>query len=98
MIHTPTQLIGLDSMLTDEERMIRDTVREFADKELRPHVDGWFEDHDIPPSAGQGQGGAHAGEAAADDDDVGRIRRSLSVGRGGLDTLPPVGRQLRVVA
>ena len=57
MIHTPTQLIGLDSMLTDEERMIRDTVREFADKELRPHVDGWFEDHDIPRDLGPKFGG-----------------------------------------
>ena len=57
MTHTPTQLIGLDSMLTDEERMIRDTVREFADKELRPHVDGWFEDHDIPRDLGPKFGG-----------------------------------------
>ncbi|KAA6220146.1 acyl-CoA dehydrogenase family protein [Streptomyces filamentosus] len=35
-------------MLSDEERAIRDTVRAAADRELRPHVAGWFEAGEIP--------------------------------------------------
>ncbi|MDO5029861.1 MAG: acyl-CoA dehydrogenase family protein [Corynebacterium sp.] len=49
---TPTQLIGLDNMLTLEERQIRDTVREFCDRDLRPHIEDWFEDHTIPRDLG----------------------------------------------
>lgn len=50
--YTPTQLIGLDNMLTLEERQIRDTVREFCDRDLRPHIEDWFEDHTIPRDLG----------------------------------------------
>ncbi len=32
------ELFGIDALLTEEERAIRDTVRAFGDKELRPHV------------------------------------------------------------
>ncbi|KKO82667.1 acyl-CoA dehydrogenase [Corynebacterium xerosis] len=52
MAHTPAQLIGFDSLLSEEERMIRDTVREFCDRELRPHIGDWFEAHDIPRELG----------------------------------------------
>ncbi|ALA68155.1 acyl-CoA dehydrogenase family protein [Corynebacterium lactis] len=50
--YTPTQLIGLDNMLTLEERQICDTVREFCDRDLRPHIEDWFEDHTIPRDLG----------------------------------------------
>jgi glutaryl-CoA dehydrogenase len=41
-------LIGADSLLSDEERAIRDTVRTYLDREVRPHVADWFEAGDLP--------------------------------------------------
>ena len=40
----PFELYAIDGLLTDEERAIRDTVRDFGAKELRPHVATWFDD------------------------------------------------------
>jgi len=39
---------GIDALLTEEERAIRDTVRAFGDKELRPHVATWFDEAQLP--------------------------------------------------
>ncbi|HVQ19385.1 MAG TPA: acyl-CoA dehydrogenase family protein [Actinomycetes bacterium] len=44
----PLDLIAADSLLTDEERAIRDTVRQFGDDHLRPHVAEWFEAGTLP--------------------------------------------------
>ncbi|SEL87412.1 acyl-CoA dehydrogenase family protein [Nonomuraea pusilla] len=44
----PTALFALDTLLTDEEREIRQTVRRVCDKEIRPHVTGWFESGELP--------------------------------------------------
>ncbi|MFB7513464.1 acyl-CoA dehydrogenase family protein [Streptomyces sp. NPDC056144] len=44
----PFDLLAIDGLLTDEEREIRRTVRAVADRELRPHVAGWFEKGEIP--------------------------------------------------
>ncbi|MEU3399915.1 acyl-CoA dehydrogenase family protein [Streptomyces filamentosus] len=44
----PLALLAVDGLLSDEERAIRDTVRAAADRELRPHVAGWFEAGEIP--------------------------------------------------
>ncbi|WP_317452142.1 MULTISPECIES: acyl-CoA dehydrogenase family protein [unclassified Streptomyces] len=44
----PFDLLAVDGLLSDEERAIRDTVRAVADRELRPHVAGWFEKGEIP--------------------------------------------------
>ncbi|MEU6624201.1 acyl-CoA dehydrogenase family protein [Streptomyces litmocidini] len=44
----PFDLLAVDGLLTDEEREIRNTVRAMADRELRPHVAGWFEKGEIP--------------------------------------------------
>ncbi|MFF1511284.1 acyl-CoA dehydrogenase family protein [Streptomyces sp. NPDC058326] len=44
----PFDLLAVDGLLTDEEREIRRTVRAVADRELRPHVAGWFEKGEIP--------------------------------------------------
>ena len=41
-------LIAADSLLSDEERAIRDTVRTYLDREVRPHVADWFEAGDLP--------------------------------------------------
>ncbi len=45
---TPTDLYAIDTLLTDEQRAIRDTVRRFADDHLRPHVGQWFESGQLP--------------------------------------------------
>lgn len=44
----PLALLAVDGLLSDEELAIRDTVRAAADRELRPHVAGWFEAGEIP--------------------------------------------------
>jgi glutaryl-CoA dehydrogenase len=44
----PTDLYAVDTLLTDEHREIRDTVRRFADDHLRPHLAGWFESGQLP--------------------------------------------------
>ncbi|MDQ6895913.1 MAG: acyl-CoA dehydrogenase family protein [Actinomycetota bacterium] len=42
------ELYGIDGLLTEEERAIRDTVRDFGVRELRPHIAQWFEDAELP--------------------------------------------------
>jgi glutaryl-CoA dehydrogenase len=44
----PLDLFGIDTLLSDEERDIRDAVRAMGDRELRPHVADWFEQGTIP--------------------------------------------------
>jgi glutaryl-CoA dehydrogenase len=41
--------LGIDRMLSDEERDIRDTVRAFVQDKVVPHVGDWFEQGTIPP-------------------------------------------------
>jgi glutaryl-CoA dehydrogenase len=40
--------IGLDSLLSDEERLIRDTVRAFVRERIVPEVGEWFEQARLP--------------------------------------------------
>lgn len=44
----PLDLVGLDRLLDDEERAVRDTVRRFGEDRLRPHVAEWFEHGEVP--------------------------------------------------
>ena len=44
----PDDFLGLDALLSDEERDIRDTVRQFVRKEVVPNVGEWFEQATIP--------------------------------------------------
>jgi len=44
----PLELFGIDSLLDDEERAIRDTVRQYCDDKVRPHIADWFEEAKIP--------------------------------------------------
>jgi glutaryl-CoA dehydrogenase len=44
----PDELLALDSLLSDEERQIRDVVRSFVQAEISPHVAGWFDQGTIP--------------------------------------------------
>ncbi|TXK42397.1 acyl-CoA dehydrogenase family protein [Nonomuraea sp. C10] len=45
---SPTALFALDTLLTEEEREIRNTVRRVCDREIRPHVTDWFEAGELP--------------------------------------------------
>ncbi len=44
----PSDLLGLDELLDDEERAIRSTVRDFGEKRVLPHIAEWFEEGHIP--------------------------------------------------
>ncbi|MEU6236855.1 acyl-CoA dehydrogenase family protein [Kitasatospora sp. NPDC047058] len=39
----PADLLAVGDLLTDEERLIRDTVRTFTEERIRPHLADWFE-------------------------------------------------------
>ncbi|MFZ0834700.1 MAG: acyl-CoA dehydrogenase family protein [Mycobacterium sp.] len=41
-------LLDVDSLLSTEEIELRDTVRRFGDRRLRPHVADWFESGEMP--------------------------------------------------
>jgi glutaryl-CoA dehydrogenase len=45
---SPRDFLALDGLLTDEERMIRDTVRAFVADRVTPHVGEWFEEAYLP--------------------------------------------------
>ena len=40
--------LGLDELLSDEERMIRDAVRQFVAERVLPGIEGWFEEAEFP--------------------------------------------------
>jgi len=44
----PLDFLDLDAQLTDEERMIRDTVRAWVRERVLPGIDGWFERGEFP--------------------------------------------------
>jgi glutaryl-CoA dehydrogenase len=44
----PADFLGLDALLDDEERLIRDTVRAFVADRVVPHVGEWFEEARLP--------------------------------------------------
>ena len=45
--------LQVDDLLTDEDRAIRDTVRDFAQSELAPHVAEWYDEGTLPDDLGQ---------------------------------------------
>jgi hypothetical protein len=47
-----TDFLDLDTQLTDEERAIRDAVRDFAAEELAPHIADWYEHATLPEELG----------------------------------------------
>jgi glutaryl-CoA dehydrogenase len=44
--------LKIDDLLTDEDRAIRDTVRDFAESELAPHVAEWYDEGTLPDDLG----------------------------------------------
>jgi glutaryl-CoA dehydrogenase len=44
----PHDFLDLDALLSEEEILLRDTVRNFVDKEIKPHVADWWDEGAIP--------------------------------------------------
>jgi glutaryl-CoA dehydrogenase len=44
----PRDFLEVDALLSDEERLIRDTIRQFVADRVVPHVGDWFEEGRIP--------------------------------------------------
>ena len=52
----PRDFLALDGQLDDTERAVRDTVRDYAQGELAPHVAEWFERGTLPREIAKGLG------------------------------------------
>jgi glutaryl-CoA dehydrogenase len=44
----PHDFLGIDALLSDEEKLLRDTVRDYVEKEITPNVGDWWEEGHIP--------------------------------------------------
>ena len=44
----PLDFLGIDALLDDDERLIRDTVRSFVRDRVLPNIGEWFENHTFP--------------------------------------------------
>jgi glutaryl-CoA dehydrogenase len=53
---TPHDFLQIDSLLSDEERLIRDTVRGFIGDKVLPNIAEWFEDGIFPKELGKEMG------------------------------------------
>ncbi|NYE18520.1 alkylation response protein AidB-like acyl-CoA dehydrogenase [Microbacterium immunditiarum] len=42
-LRAASDILGIDALLTAEERAVRDRVRAFVDAEIRPHIADWFD-------------------------------------------------------
>ena len=82
-------------LLTDDQKMIRDAVREFAQAELWPHAPQWDRDHAFPTAAHQGlaQLGAYGicvpeaqGGAGLDYISLALVLEEIAAGDGGTST------------
>ena len=47
-ISSPDHLFGVDALIGEEDRAIRDTVRRFVDDRIRPHIADWYETASLP--------------------------------------------------
>lgn len=106
MTDSPLDLIGFDTLLTDEERATRDRVRAFVDAELRPGIAGWYEKGVFPreiiaPMGALGLLGMHlqgygcAGRSAVE---YGLAAAELEAGDSGLRTFVSVQGSLAMTA
>jgi len=44
----PLELLGIDHLLSDEERAVQQSVRRLVDDSIRPHIAQWYEDGTFP--------------------------------------------------
>ena len=47
-LRAASDILGIDALLSPEERAIRDRVRAFVDDEIRPHIADWFDRGHFP--------------------------------------------------
>jgi len=102
----PHDFLGIDDLLDDEERMIRDTVRAFVNDQVIPYVGDWFEEARIPlelaPALGKiGVLGMHLdgyGCAGASATAYGLACLELEAGDSGLRSLVSVQGSLAMFA
>jgi glutaryl-CoA dehydrogenase len=52
----PLDFLEIDSLLSDEERLLRDTVRQFVRDRIVPSVGDWFEAGTFPRELGHDMG------------------------------------------
>ncbi|SDS02356.1 acyl-CoA dehydrogenase family protein [Agrococcus carbonis] len=101
-----TDLLDLESLLTDEERAVRARVRALVDREVRPHIADWFERGHFPrelaPVLGEaGLLGMHltghgcAGRSAVE---YGIAMQELEAGDSGIRTFVSVQGSLAMTA
>jgi glutaryl-CoA dehydrogenase len=45
---TPLELFGIDSLISDEDRAIRDTVRRYVESKVKPQLADWYEAGELP--------------------------------------------------
>jgi glutaryl-CoA dehydrogenase len=82
----------IDALFNDQEKLVRQTVREFVDKEIIPHIEEWnregkFPQHLVPLMAGLGFYGANLegyGCAGMSNVEYGLIMQELERGDSGL--------------
>ncbi len=95
----PADYYLLDELLTEDERMVRDTVRRFVDREVIPHIGGWwlrgeFPRHLIGPLGSLGVLGANLpaeyGAAGVNNITYGLILQELERGDSGLRSFASV--------
>jgi glutaryl-CoA dehydrogenase len=48
----PLDFLDLDSQLSADERLVRDTVRDFVAREVKPHIATWFDEGIFPRELG----------------------------------------------
>jgi len=48
MTQTPLGLFGTDTLISDDDRAIRDTVRRYVEEKVKPRVADWYESGSIP--------------------------------------------------
>ena len=94
----PRDFLGIDRLLSDEEVMVRDTVRRFVGDRVLPHIAEWFEQGILPRELAQEVGklgllGMHLegyGCAGASAVDYGLACLELEAGDSGLRSMVSV--------
>jgi len=95
----PTDYFELEEMLTADERLVRDTVRRFIDREVLPHIGGWWLRGEFPRHLGGALGAlgvlganlpAEYGAAGVNNVTYGLILQELERGDSGLRSFASV--------
>ncbi|WP_345801360.1 acyl-CoA dehydrogenase family protein [Microbacterium sp. AZCO] len=105
-LRSAADLLALDDDFADAERQVRDTVRDFVDRRIRPHIARWFEDavfpvELVPELAELGLLGMHlegygcAGRSAVE---YGLAMQELEAGDSGIRTFVSVQGSLAMSA